>query len=685
MKITTRCLLLISLFLMNSSISLKSASNVSFLNSAIAQEEDFDASDESLFDDGDDGADFSEDEPDEEFGDFAEDDGKDTDFMDFNEDELEPAGSTNSADSDFDEFDENEPDIVDESTPIINEPIVAEPENTIDEPENTIDEPQPIVEEVAPISEPVDTFVSVEPSKNFNTEYEDQLYNIYQNYYNFPVTSSDWDNLTGDRKSEVYVIQRGDSLWDISATFFGDGNYWPKIWSVNGRITNPHLIDVGNNILFNLGNINSPPTFTVSDDGSGPVENQLGTNSIPGSSLVASTGPVKIPKSKVRRRPVLKNLPGSFPAWSMLNKKNEMSFSVKATSFKSSRNENIPVTHMIKHEKMASSGVVVEAEAGEKLATAGQYVYVEFNNAPGSDRYLVAREVERTSPDLASGEISGPNGRVYEIQGEVAIRDTFNNKNGDKLYRAYVESSFTPISSGSILLNQSLAKVNVKSSGDYNLTPGQIIGGSMLKGSKLLSQWMFAFINKGSSDGMEVEDRVMFISQRRIRKAKSNIKGMLFKVGEGQVVDVSSDVSTVLVTKVYREIYVGDYIGEPEFSLINRAGKSNFSNSGSGASDEAGIEDFGDDEGDDTTFDASGDFGDDVDDDESFGDDSTEGDDSFESEDGFGDSGEGEDESFDGEGFEDESFDDEDFEDDSAGDDDFEDDSTEDGDFDDEF
>jgi nucleoid-associated protein YgaU len=41
---------------------------------------------------------------------------------------------------------------------------------------------------------------------------------------------------------ELHVVRRGDTLWDICWYYFSDPWQWPKVWSYNGQITNPHWI-----------------------------------------------------------------------------------------------------------------------------------------------------------------------------------------------------------------------------------------------------------------------------------------------------------------------------------------------------------------------------------------------------------------------------------------------------------
>jgi hypothetical protein len=68
---------------------------------------------------------------------------------------------------------------------------------------------------------------------------------------------------TASVTQDQYVIQTGDTLWDISTAFMGDSYYWPRLWSYNDYITNPHWIYPGNVVYFNPSSLLDPPSMTV--------------------------------------------------------------------------------------------------------------------------------------------------------------------------------------------------------------------------------------------------------------------------------------------------------------------------------------------------------------------------------------------------------------------------------------
>ena len=60
---------------------------------------------------------------------------------------------------------------------------------------------------------------------------------------------------------QTYVVKKGDTLWDISATFLEDAWRWPSVWKFNPQIENPHLIYPGD--VVQLTYVNGEPRLTV--------------------------------------------------------------------------------------------------------------------------------------------------------------------------------------------------------------------------------------------------------------------------------------------------------------------------------------------------------------------------------------------------------------------------------------
>ena len=47
---------------------------------------------------------------------------------------------------------------------------------------------------------------------------------------------------------QTYIVQEGDTLWDISTVFLRDPWFWPEIWFKNPQVENPHLIYPGDTL-----------------------------------------------------------------------------------------------------------------------------------------------------------------------------------------------------------------------------------------------------------------------------------------------------------------------------------------------------------------------------------------------------------------------------------------------------
>jgi len=61
-----------------------------------------------------------------------------------------------------------------------------------------------------------------------------------------------------DDAPKTYVVEKGDTLWDISAIFLKQPWLWPKLWRLNPEINNPHLIYPGDILVLTFDDQGQP-------------------------------------------------------------------------------------------------------------------------------------------------------------------------------------------------------------------------------------------------------------------------------------------------------------------------------------------------------------------------------------------------------------------------------------------
>lgn len=98
---------------------------------------------------------------------------------------------------------------------------------------------------------------------------------------------------------QVHTVVPGDTLWDVSQRYLGNAWYWPKVWSYNPEIANPHWIYPGNLVrlfpageeapsqvepgapvaetqLPSSGDLDAPSAFEAADEGQVTVSGKIG-------------------------------------------------------------------------------------------------------------------------------------------------------------------------------------------------------------------------------------------------------------------------------------------------------------------------------------------------------------------------------------------------------------------------
>jgi hypothetical protein len=56
------------------------------------------------------------------------------------------------------------------------------------------------------------------------------------------------DRARASRIPDIHVVKRGDTLWDLCDHYYGNPWQWPRVWSYNSQVANPHWIYPGDQI-----------------------------------------------------------------------------------------------------------------------------------------------------------------------------------------------------------------------------------------------------------------------------------------------------------------------------------------------------------------------------------------------------------------------------------------------------
>ena len=434
----------------------------------------------------------------------------------------------------------------------------ANKEQANKEAEETTEDTSPSTDTANATSEEEEIATTSSSADSTADMYEQNLYETYVQYYNKRISVEEWNNITGGK--DIYNIQKKDTLWDISEVLFNDPNYWPKLWSVNPSITNPHLIQPEDSLGFVHGTEGSPPSMSlVRGGGSGKLKTP------PPLPKFITKGKVTLPKSK-KGPPVIK-IPKSLPPLYVSEKKEtaqqEWDINVKIITPPT----NFFMGHYIADRPLLGQGKVTDAkEFGSSWHHTQKRIILELREPANVGQKLAIINNRGKLYPLSRG-VRGPFGYEIEIQGEVSIlgklADSFD------LYEAEVTTSLmNPITVGATVVEKGLIEADYKTTDIIGNAEAQIIGFPSDGESyvafgesevhKIASPYSLVYLNRGSKNGLSRGQMYQIRANPGMRKYIEY--GYDIKLGALKILHVENRNATGLITEMNNPIYVGDFI-----------------------------------------------------------------------------------------------------------------------------
>ncbi|WP_353144519.1 LysM peptidoglycan-binding domain-containing protein [Acinetobacter pragensis] len=238
---------------------------------------------------------------------------------------------------------------------------------------------------------------------------------------------------------QVYVVKKGDTLWDISKRFLKNPVRWPEIWASNKHVKNPHWIFPGDRLL--MCTYNGKPIIGKDEgDGcEGIIRRYAGD-------------------TKMQPQVRIESLNNAIPVIPLANIEKWLKRSM-----------------VVSPETLENTPYIIGAADERVLAAKGQTVYARGNGMTVGQRYAIYRDGEPYKLTDANGKKYNAGLELVQVASGIAIRgendittleltDTYNEevRRGDRVlpeYDAMLPTLFYPTNADSVTEGGSIIRV----------------------------------------------------------------------------------------------------------------------------------------------------------------------------------------------------------------------------------
>ncbi|MBA2405956.1 MAG: LysM peptidoglycan-binding domain-containing protein [Bdellovibrionales bacterium] len=394
------------------------------------------------------------------------------------------------------------------------------------------------------------------------------------------ISDNEWNEVATAAKVESYTVVTNDWLFKISKKIFGSGFFYPKIWSINSYITNPHFIEPGMVLSFTTGSGQMPPQVKLGQFTNDELNATPGSIGTANADDLANFGEDAKPKW-LEEKGDLANQGVYFQYASEetmddLNKAGAQALNREYENYEPPRSEfdviipsnydklgfdkNSKILYSFKEGFYLSTfvstnivqdfGEITNGPDENIFFTIGDRCYIKFDesiNALPGDKFSIY-----SSNGKAKNANSDREGYKYAVVGQLKLL----RKIKDKWEAEFFEVAGTP-QRGDRVTTYTPKLERITATYNSRLIEAAILS-TFLPNQSLLGFGDVIYLDRGRADGVEMGN-VFEVFGFKDRLLAENITDQpTYKMGELTVITLTDNFATVIVTKTIRDFYVGD-------------------------------------------------------------------------------------------------------------------------------
>jgi len=351
-------------------------------------------------------------------------------------------------------------------------------------------------------------------------------------------SNSEWLTVVGSNE-DVYVIEEGDSLWDICNRLLDNPYYWPKLWQLNQYITNPHFIYPGSELHFFPGSDVQPPSMEVvkKSEKEEAVAEEEGFQE---EDKAREEGEAEAEETAEEE--------GVVGDEELRRTKYKGVESLEQKGFK----VNYHMTGLISEEKLPRVGRIVDSKTVRNFLQVFDIVQLEMTvGVSQGDRFTVFREDDDEVEDPINGDDLGYKNKFI---GEILVI-----KAGEGYIEGKILSALLPIERGDLLTTESMFFSNIKSQLSDKPMAGHIVCPED-RFFKYIGAYQAAYTNLGAEDGV-IAGNLFRIVRKEILNSNAEIDEDEITeeiIGLLMILNVQRSTSLGLILSSKRPLVEGD-------------------------------------------------------------------------------------------------------------------------------